>query len=153
MTQRITCRIHENCSAPLCPLYMGEKGLSGIWYPDEGVCRKSRNIASWIRLQRKIAKRVTPDNVGYYFSFAMLKVPFRVTKKVIGLDPELDVSKEPRQLRAWKKHNKAVKRRKRSSKVVKKKAIKPEGEAEVSRWPTGTRGPPEEAGDASTPIE
>jgi hypothetical protein len=87
-----------------------EQNSNYIWYPDEGICRKRNNLPDWIRQQRKIAKKAKPENYWYYFTLEMLKVRFRVTSSVKGLDP--DNLNEEAQLRAWRKRNKGSKKKK-----------------------------------------
>jgi hypothetical protein len=90
-------------------MLLDEQNSNYIWYPDEEICRKRNNLPDWIRQQRKIAKKVKPENYWYYFTLDMLKVRFRVTSSVKGLDP--DNLNEEAQLRAWRKRNKGSKKR------------------------------------------
>jgi hypothetical protein len=89
-----------------------------IWYPDEEICKRRRNIPDWIRQQRKVAKKANDANIVTYFTIAMLKVPFRVTKKVSGLDPN---KPEQAQLRRWRKEYKGVCKRQTSEALREKK--------------------------------
>jgi hypothetical protein len=77
-----------------------QENEKGLWYPDEEICRKRKNIPEWVKKQRKIAKKVKPESHAFYFTLEMLKVPFRVTGNTKGLDPDKE---EPPQLRRWLK--------------------------------------------------
>jgi hypothetical protein len=109
MNKRINCRYYENCSAPMCPVLSDEQNINYCWYPDEEICRKRKGLPDWVRQQRKIAKKAKPENYWHYFKLEMLKVRFRVTASVKGLDP--DNLNEEAQLRAWRKRNKGSKKR------------------------------------------
>ena len=108
---KITCTHYENCSAPLCPNKSDEQNSNSIWYPDEEICLKRKGLPAWVKQQRKIAQKAKPENCGYYFTLDMLKVPFRVTRSVKGLDPDMPLEKEERQLKSWFKRNKGIKGR------------------------------------------
>ena len=120
MQKRNGCKFYEGCSAPLCPMLSDEDNKNYIWYPDEEICRKVKNIPNWIRQQRKVAKKAKSETYGYYFTLDMLKVKFRVTITVKGLDPDKE---EPTQLKQWFKRNKGTKKRKISDKQREKKII------------------------------
>jgi hypothetical protein len=87
---------------------------SYCWYPDEEICRRRKGVPDWVRQQRKIVK-ARPENCDFYFLLEMLKVPFRVTSRVKGLDPDQPLAKEPQQLKAWHKRNKGTTARKLSA--------------------------------------
>ena len=106
------CIYFEGCSAPICPMEPDETNGHYLWYPDEEICRKRKDLPAWVRQQRKIAKKAKPENFGYYFNLEMLKIPFRVTSSVKGLDPKPCVTDEPRRLQTWLKTHKGVPKRK-----------------------------------------
>jgi hypothetical protein len=110
MNQKNDCRYYEGCSAQMCPILSDEQSSNCIWYPDEEICRRRKGMPDWVRQQRKIAKKAKPDNYRYYLTLEMLKVRFRVTSSVKGLDP--DNLNEEAQLRAWRKRNKGSKKKK-----------------------------------------
>jgi hypothetical protein len=110
MNQKNECRYYESCSAPMCPILSDEQNINYCWYPDEDICRRRKGLPDWVRQQRKIAKKAKPENYRYYFTLDMLKVRFRVTSSVKGLDP--DNLNEEAQLRAWRKRNKGSKKKK-----------------------------------------
>ncbi|MBA7706908.1 hypothetical protein ES703_115767 [subsurface metagenome] len=88
------CPKYETCSATLCPLNNPEEE-SAYWYPDEEICRK-HPVPDWVKSQKKIAKKV--KDRSKYFTFKMLNRNCRITKGIIGLDPEKD---EGLQLKKW----------------------------------------------------
>ena len=91
------CRHFDSCSASLCP--MDENLKSGIWYPEEEICRL-KNITGWIKQQKKIAKKVKDKDT--YYTYKMLNRNCKVGTGMIGLNP--DKPEEP-QLEDWlKKH-------------------------------------------------
>ena len=90
---RPACALYETCFAPLCPL--DKSSLSGIWYPDEEICRsRSHGNLSWIKAQRKIARAATTG----YFTLEILNSIRTIRKGITGLDPNVD---EKPQLRRW----------------------------------------------------
>ena len=90
------CPRFEICSAPLCPLE--EKELqTKIWFPDDEICKK-QPAPKWVATQRKIAKKAKDKNK--YFTFGMLNRNCRISKGILGLDPEKD---EVSQLAKWLK--------------------------------------------------
>ena len=121
MNQKISCIYYEKCSAPICPMLSDKQNKDYIWYPDEEICRRVKGVPESVKQQRKIAKRVEPENHGYYFTPDMLKVPFRVTKRVKGLDP--DSYNEQAQLKSWSKRYRGSKKRKISNKVRDQKRV------------------------------
>ncbi len=129
MNQKNECRYYESCSAPMCPILSDEQNINYCWYPDEDICRRRKGLPDWVRQQRKIAKKAKPDNYRYYLTLEMLKVRFRVTSSVKGLDP--DNLYEEAQLRAWRKRTKGSKKKKITEKQREQKrrnlmeAIKP----------------------------
>jgi len=118
MNQRNTCKNYDGCSAPLCPILSDEDNKNYIWYPDEEICTKKRNLPEWVKQQRKVVKKAHPDNFWFYFTMDMLKVKFRVTKSVKGLDPDKE---ESPQLKQWFKRNKGTKKRKLSNEQKKQR--------------------------------
>lgn len=108
------CRYYNGCNAPLCPMATPQEQIFGVWYPDEDICRRRKEVPQWVKQQRKVAKRLNDENVKTYFSLDMLKVPFRVTKKVIGIDPDKN---ESRQKTAWFKRYKGTGKRSVSKSV------------------------------------
>jgi hypothetical protein len=113
------CKFYGSCSAPLCPMLSDEQNTNYIWYPDEDICRKRKGLPDWVRQQRKIAKKAKPENFWHYFTLDMLKVRFRVTSSVKGLDP--NKPNEEAQLRAWRKRNKGSKKRRNFMEIRKPK--------------------------------
>ena len=107
-----TCKYFESCSAQLCPMEPEETNNNYSWFPDEEICRKRKDLPVWVKQQRKIAKKVSSENLDYYFTLDMVKIPFRVTASVKGLDPNKDLKDEPRLLKAWLKTHKGVPKRK-----------------------------------------
>jgi hypothetical protein len=112
MNKRNNCKYYDGCNAQLCPMLSDEDNNNYIWYPDEDICRRKKNIPDWIRQQRKVAKKANPDNFWFYFTIDMLKVRFRVTNSVKGIDPNKEDSP---QLKQWFKRNKGTKKRKISN--------------------------------------
>lgn len=89
------CPKYETCSATICPL--NNPGEESTWYPDDEICKnKDYSDLPWIKNQKKIAKRAKDGSK--YFNFQMLNRNCRVTKGIIGLDPEKD---EGLQLEKW----------------------------------------------------
>ena len=107
--ERADCKYYDGCSAPFCPMLNDEQNMSYIWYPDEEICRKVKGVPAWVRKQRKIAKQCNPDHYWFYFTLDMLKVNFRVTKQVKGIDPNIG---EDLQLKQWFNNHKEIKERK-----------------------------------------
>ena len=93
VTGRPACTLYETCNTPLCPL--DGSSLSGIWYPDEEICRsRVHGNLPWMKAQRKLARVAA----GGYFTVEMLNRLVVIRKGIVGLDPNLP--EEP-QLRAW----------------------------------------------------
>ena len=88
------CPRYETCSASLCPLDR-ERLKAGVWYPGDEIC-KLTPAPSWVRMQRKIAKKARDKNK--YFTYEMLKRNCRISNAIIGLDPDRD---ETSQLKKW----------------------------------------------------
>lgn len=118
--QKNKCKFYESCSAPLCPVLSDEQNSNYIWYPDEEICQRKRGNPDWVKQQQKVAIKVKPENNCYYFTLDMLKVRFRVTSNVKGLDPNIDLEKERLQLKVWHKKHKGTKKR-RTSNALKNK--------------------------------
>ena len=95
----MSCKHYDRCNAQLCPMSI-EQESNCIWYPDEDICKIQEKSPKWVDKQRKIKAKAKEENLGFYFTIDMLSSPFRVTKNVKGLDPDL---KEEPQLKAWKK--------------------------------------------------
>ena len=111
---RKNCPHYDGCSAPLCPMLSDDENRKGLWYP--GCRRNLQTKKKSSRLGEAAKERLLPrfnlKTMGTYFNLDMLKVPFRVTKQVKGLDPDLDIEDEPKQLKAWFKMYKGTKPRK-----------------------------------------
>jgi len=89
------CPKYEACSATICPL--DNPGEGSIWYPDDEICKnKDYFDLDWIKNQKKIAKKAKDDSK--YFNFQMLNRNCRITKGIVGLEPEKD---EGPQLKKW----------------------------------------------------
>jgi len=89
------CPRYETCSATICPLNKPNEGST--WYPEENICKnKDYSNLEWIKNQKKIAKKT--KDMSKYFNFQMLNRDCRITKGIIGLDPEKD---EGLQLKKW----------------------------------------------------
>ena len=115
---RKDCKYYDGCSAPLCPMLSDDENRKGLWYPAvEEICKLKKNLPSWVKQQKKVAAKIQPENDGDYFKLDMLKVSFRVTKQVKGLDPDLFIEDEPKQLKAWFNMYKGTKPRKLAQKV------------------------------------
>ena len=108
MKQRTACKYYDECSAPLCPLLPDELIDQYIWYPDEGICLRVKNVPDWVKKQRLIAKKCKPENQRFYFTLEMLRVLHRVSPKIRGLNP--DVGAEI-QLKRWFKEKQGKKTR------------------------------------------
>jgi len=89
------CRKSDECSAPICPLE--DHPEKYIWFPDDEICKNSAySKLRFIQNQKKIVKKTRdPDK---YFNFRMLNQNCRITKGIVGLDPEKD---EGTQLKKW----------------------------------------------------
>ena len=78
---------------------MDENLKSGIWYPEEEICRLKK-ITDWIKQQKKIAKKTKEKDT--YYTYEMLNRNCKVGNGMTGLNP--DKPKES-QLEDWlKKH-------------------------------------------------
>ena len=125
MRKRVDCKKADKCNAPLCPLDE-QSLLLCVWYPGEEICtcREFANL-DFIKTQKKISKVLgigRPNNepkfdVGY-FTLDMLNHKFKITNKIVGLDPNED---EKAQLNKWFKRYKGFSK-KRSKKLDSKKA-------------------------------
>ena len=73
----------------------------------------------------------------------MLKVPFRVTNSVKGLDPNLPLEKEGQQLKAWHKKYKGTKKRKltEAQKAHKRRILAEARQAKKARKHSNRSGP------------
>ena len=92
------CRYFDTCSAPLCPPDL-EHLKTGIWYPDEEICRL-RKIPDWVKQQKKIAKKAKDKDT--YYANEMLNCNCKVGNGMTGLNPD---KSEELQLEDWlKKH-------------------------------------------------
>ena len=106
------CPHYDGCSAQLCTMLSDDENRKCLWYPGEEICKLKRNLPDWVKQQKKIAAKIQPENLESYFNLDMLKVPFRVTKQVRGLDLNEDVEDEPKYLKAWFRIYKGTKPRK-----------------------------------------
>jgi hypothetical protein len=120
MNKRNNCKFYDGCNVQLCPMLSDEENKNYIWYPDEEICTRRKNLPDWIKQQRKVAKKASPDNCCFYFTMDMLKVNFRVTNTVKGLDPDKE---EPPQLKQWFKRNKGTKKRRISDEQREQKIL------------------------------
>ena len=118
MNKRKYCKYYDGCSAPLCPMLSEKENMKYIWYPDEEICSSKKNIPDWVKQQRKVAKKANSVNYWHYFTIDMLKVRFRVTNSVKGIDPNIG---ESPQLKQWLKRNKGIKKRKISDELREQK--------------------------------
>lgn len=95
------CRNFDKCDAPMCPL----DGCSGPWYPlDDEICKsRTHGNIDWVLNQKKIANKTVN---GYtYYTIRMLERNCKITKGITGLDPDLTIDKEEREVEKWlKKH-------------------------------------------------
>ena len=120
MIDKKKCRYFDGCEAQFCPMEPNTETSKHIWYPDEGICKKRKDVPDWIRQQRKVKQKCKTENDLFYFTLEMLKIPFRVTSSVKGLDPNKE---EGPQLRTWRKRNKGVRQRKVSTAVRKQRSL------------------------------
>jgi len=95
------CPQFDGCSAPICPLF----GNGGIWYPDEEICTsRSYSALSWIKQQRKIARKVR--NKDFFFTYEMLNHNCIITVATEGIDPDNDIADTDTLVKRWlKKHS------------------------------------------------
>ena len=119
MNKKISCIYYEKCSAPLCPMLPQDQNKDCIWYPNEEICRRTKGIPKWIRQQIKVAIKVKPENHRFYFNIEMLKVPFRVTEAIKGIDP--DKPNQEWKLEVWHKRYKGTSSRKLSDEAREKR--------------------------------
>ena len=82
------CSKYESCSAPLCPIDGG-----GVWYPDEEICHKFKEVT---KTQRKIQARARDREK--YFTLEMLTRNCVIGKGIKGIDPERE---EREQVNQW----------------------------------------------------
>jgi len=58
-----------------------------IWYPGEDICGlKECQSLDWIRMQKRIVKKC--GNPDYFFNVVMLNAISRVTKGIVGANPD-----------------------------------------------------------------
>lgn len=93
-TQSYQCRHFDYCSASLCPLD-SEPLKTGIWYPDEEICRL-KSVPNWVKIQKKITKKTKDKNT--YYTYEMLNRNCKVGTGMTGLNPD---KPEELQLIAW----------------------------------------------------
>ena len=79
------CRLFERCEAQLCPLDTDSLPYA-IFYPDEPICNRRTGKPAWVKVQRRIQKRVK-DRESYY-TIEMLESISQVRAGTRGLDPE-----------------------------------------------------------------
>lgn len=86
----------EGCCAPVCPL-MPESLENGIWYAEEGVCkRQDFGKRPWVKAQKRLARmNARPEG---YFTLAMLRQGCVLRRGIQGLDPD---KPEETQLSKW----------------------------------------------------
>ena len=83
------CHRFNSCSAPLCPL--DPQSLEfGIWFPTEDVCarRFADGTPRWVKLQRRIQRKVGRTYEIGYFTHKMLEVCGKVGAGIRGINPE-----------------------------------------------------------------
>lgn len=79
------CNFTDVCNAPLCPLD-AESIVSGIWFPDEEICRsRIGSNLMWVKTQKKIQKKAVNDDK--YFTASMMDRNIVVKRGILGLDP------------------------------------------------------------------
>lgn len=97
------CKHFDGCSARLFPMLSAKENK-----------RLKKSLPQWVKQQKKVAQKAQKETFWFYFTVEMLKISFRVTAKVRGLNPN---EEEPLQLKAWFARNKGTKRRKLSNKI------------------------------------
>jgi hypothetical protein len=117
MDRRKKCRHLEECSAPLCPMLSDEENKKRLWYPGEEICRRRKDLPEWVKQQRKVAKKIKPENKPNYFTLDMFMAQSRVTRGLMGLGS--DQGDEEKQFRACSKTNKGTVNQARSRKEPK----------------------------------
>ena len=85
------CPSFRQCEAPLCPVY--EHLSEVVWYSDEPVCRSRQFKHHWLRVQKRIARRVHDVDAGY-FTVKMLESITAVSSKTKGIDPDRRASEK-----------------------------------------------------------
>lgn len=85
------CPSFEGCSAPLCPL--DQSFPYAVFYADEPICSSLKFRPPFVKIQRRIAKRVCTPEAGY-FTVKMLQSMSRVTPQTKGIDPNSRQSEE-----------------------------------------------------------
>jgi len=99
------CERYDDCDAPLCP--RDEQTRDGGWFPDEPICPLRRLVPDWVRLQRKLAKRL--GGRVEYFTIAMLEAVQYPSRVKYGLDP--DAVPEIAEKQWFRKHGKVTRKR------------------------------------------
>ncbi len=94
---KVNCPKFDDCAAPLCPLQQNTVD-SGIWYPDEEICRR-RGVPDWIRKQKAIVKVKAPSYK--YFTVAMLQSVRQVRKGIEGINPDQPIKQAEEAERRW----------------------------------------------------
>ncbi|MFC1974381.1 hypothetical protein ACFLU2_03410 [Chloroflexota bacterium] len=86
------CKRFEECSAQLCPM---DNNDDHLWYPGEEIC-PLRRFASldWVRKQKLIVKRC--GSMYGFFNVKMLQAIRKVSKGLIGADPDKGIIAEKR---------------------------------------------------------
>ena len=94
---RDDCTRFDSCAAPLCPL---DEGLPDLcWYPkEEEICLSIKQKNPFIKVQRKIIKKIQPENAMTYFTIEMLNKINTVSSGIKGIDSDKD---EKQELKKW----------------------------------------------------
>jgi len=91
------CPKFDACSAPICPKD-AESTAHCAWFPDEDVC-PLRDVPTWVRRQRRIAKAVGKNAAAGCFTAKMLAHPCVIRPGIKGLDPETAITES--RVSAW----------------------------------------------------
>lgn len=86
------CSSWNNCDAPLCPL--DEDVTGSRWFPDDSICKSQSQKNPFIKIQRKIIKKIKDENINTYFMLDMLNKLSKIGKGVKGIDPDKDETEE-----------------------------------------------------------
>jgi hypothetical protein len=96
---KIDCPNWKDCGVPICPKD-SQSAEKSVWFPGEAVCPLRRNIPTWVRLQRRLAKALKlpvtdNENVRHeygYFSAKMLQCIHKVSDATRGANPDAEGS-------------------------------------------------------------
>lgn len=102
----------DRCSAPLCPL--DEQSVErGVWYPSEPICVRHGQREKWLRVQKRLARRLAGVPDSGLFSVRMLEGLGAVGAATRGLSPDIADTDWPAAEAAW-----CAKRKPRTPRVV-----------------------------------